>query len=597
MSGIAWKPSREMVEGSNVRAFLQAHGLSSYEALLRRATEDPEWFWPAFFQAVDLKFRRPYRQVLDLSRGKPWARWFVGGLLNYTEWALDRWPQDRLALIWEGEDGEVRRYTFGSLQAEVNRFSNALRALGVREGDRVGIYLPMLPETAVALLAVSRIGAIAVPIFSGFGLEPARVRLKDAEAKALITADGFYRRGKVVPLKETADEAAQGVDSLEAVVVVRRTGTSVPWREGRDHDYGRLVEAASEHYEPLAYDSDAPFMIIYTSGTTGRPKGTLHVHAGFPIKAAQDMWFLFDVKPSDRIFWLTDLGWMMGPWLITGGLILGAAIVLYEGAPDYPAPDRLWQLVEAHEATILGITPTLIRALMAHGAEAVDVHPMPSLRIIGSTGEPWNPEPWHWTLRHVGKGRAPIVNYSGGTEISGGILGCVVTRPLKPTSFNTPVPGVDADVWDEEGRPVRGRVGYLVVKAPNPGMTRGFWRDPERYLQTYWSRYPDVWYHGDLALIDEEGFWVHPGPCRRCAEGRGEARGARGDRVRPRRTLGRPGGRRDRRAGPGKGRSPGGVRDPSAGRPAFGASCPGTDRNGSARHRQTSGAQSGALCA
>ncbi|MCS7064941.1 MAG: AMP-binding protein, partial [Fimbriimonadales bacterium] len=287
--------------------------------------------------------------------------------------------------------------------------------------------------------------------------------------------------------------------------VVERAGRGLSLNPAREVRYTDLLQPGD--YEAPAFDSDQPCMMIYTSGTTGKPKAAFHVHAGFPVKAAQDMYHLFDLKPSDTISWLTDIGWMMGPWLIMGGLILGATVFMYDGSPDHPAPDRLWEMVERHGITVLGLTPTLIRALMREGDEYADRHPMPSLRLLGSTGEPWNPEPWLWTFEHVGKRRAPIINYSGGTEISGGILGCVVLRPLKPCSFNTVVPGVDAAVFNEQGEPVRGEVGYLVVRNVNPGMTRGFWRDPERYLQTYWSHWEGIWDHGDLCLIDADGYW------------------------------------------------------------------------------------------
>ncbi|HCG28646.1 MAG TPA: AMP-dependent synthetase, partial [Chloroflexi bacterium] len=285
--------------------------------------------------------------------------------------------------------------------------------------DRVGIFLPMLAETAIATLACSRIGAIFVPMFSGYGPDAVATRINDASARLLITADGFYRRGAVVSMKATADAALEQTTSIERVLVVRRTGADVPWTAGRDVWWHDIVPTQPDACEPEDTAADDPYMLIYTSGTTGKPKGAVHVHAGFPVKAAQDLAFCFDVHRGDRLFWLTDLGWMMGPWAIAGGLIAGAAIVLFEGTPDYPEPDRLWEVVERHEATILGISPTVVRALMGRGDDWVERHAMPSLTTLGSTGEPWNPGPWLWTFEKVGKGRCPIVNYSGGTEISG----------------------------------------------------------------------------------------------------------------------------------------------------------------------------------
>ncbi len=506
---IAWTPDEGVIARANITAQMCRYGIDSYELFLQRSITDPDWFWRAFFEDIGFHWHTPYQQTLDLSKGKPWAKWFVGGQLNWTYNALDRHVQagrgDRLALIWEGEEGTTRRYTYRQLLEEVNALTRGLLALGVQPGDRVGLFLPFVPEVAIALLAVSRLGAIALPLFSGFGPEPVQTRLQDAEARWLFVADGFPRRGKIVPMKEVADTALEAVDTIERVIVVQRVGRELSLNPSRELRYTELLQEGE--LTPTPFDSDHPCMMIYTSGTTGKPKAAFHVHAGFPIKAAQDMYHLFDLKPDDTISWLTDIGWMMGPWLIMGGLILGATVFMYDGSPDYPAPDRLWSLVEQHGITVLGITPTLIRALMREGEAYADRHPMPSLRLLGSTGEPWNPEPWLWTFEHVGKRRVPIINYSGGTEISGGILGCVVLRPLKPCSFNTVVPGVDAAVFNEQGEPVRGEVGYLVVRNVNPGMTRSFWRDPERYLQTYWSRWSDVWDHGDLCLIDADGFW------------------------------------------------------------------------------------------
>lgn len=506
---IAWRPDEGVIAQANITAQMRRYQIPSYEAFLQRSVEDPDWFWKAFFNDIGFYWHTPYERTVDLSEGKSFAKWFVGGQLNWTYNALERHVQagrgEALALRWEGEEGATRTYTYAQLLGEVNALAQGLQALGVQQGDRVGLFLPFIPETAIALLAVSRIGAIALPLFSGFGPEPILSRMQDAEAEWLFIADGFPRRGKVAPMKETALTALEALPQVKRVIVVERAGRAMRLDPAREVRYADLLQAG-EFVAP-ALDSETPCMMIYTSGTTGKPKAALHVHAGFPIKAAQDMYHLFDLKPSDTISWLTDIGWMMGPWLIMGGLILGATVFMYDGSPDYPAPDRVWDMVERHGVTVLGITPTLIRALMRESAEYADRHPMPTLRLLGSTGEPWNPEPWLWTLAHVGKNRAPIINYSGGTEISGGILGCTVLRPLKPCSFNTVAPGVDADVLNEQGEPVRGEIGLLVVRNLNPGMTRGFWRDRERYLETYWSRFENLWYHGDLSLIDAEGFW------------------------------------------------------------------------------------------
>jgi acetyl-CoA synthetase len=369
----------------------------------------------------------------------------------------------------------------------------------------------MLPETVVAVLAIARIGAIFTPIFSGYAAPAIASRLVDCGAKLLITADGFLRRGAWVDLKSVADAAVAAAPSIKRVIVVPRAGEAleVPWTVGRDEWWGMpsALDEAPDGPALVGQDPETPYMIIYTSGTTGRPKGAVHVHGGFPIKAAQDLAHQFDLGQGDALFWFTDLGWMMGPWAIAGALLLGARLVLYEGAPDHPGPDRLWDLVARHRVTHFGLSPTVIRALMVHGTDPVRAHDRSSLRVLGSTGEPWNPEPWWWYFREVGEGRCPIVNYSGGTEVSGGIVGGNVIGPIKPASFSGPCIGTAADVVDETGRSVRGAVGELVIRAPMPGMTRGFWNDRARYEEAYWARWPGIWAHGDWASIDADGFW------------------------------------------------------------------------------------------
>jgi acetyl-CoA synthetase len=503
------------VRTSRLKRFMDRHGISEYDELLRRATEDVAWFWDAVCQDLELEWYRPYEQVLDTSRGVAWARWFAGGQLNYVHNALDKHVstprRNKLALVWEGEDGVCRKLTYWELWVETNRLANALRALGVGKGDRVGIFMPMVSEVCIASLACSKIGAIYTPIFSGYAAQAIAARLNDCEATILITADGFYRRGNVVAMKETADQAVAQAPSVKHVVVYRRLGRDVPWTTGRDVWWHEVTAAQPRTCETERTDPEDPFMLIYTSGTTGRPKGAVHTHDGFPIKAAQDMAHCFDVQEQDVIFWFTDMGWMMGPWLFIGALTLGATAFCYEGTPDYPRPDRVWEMVERHGMTVLGISPTAIRALIPLGTDWVTKHDLSTLRVLGGTGEPWNPEPWRWYFQHVGGGRCPIINYSGGTEISGGITGCNTIRPLKVCSFVGAIPGMAADVVDEAGEPVRNAVGELVIRQPWPGMTRGFWKDPERYEATYWSRWPGVWVHGDWATIDEDGFWYIQG--------------------------------------------------------------------------------------
>jgi acetyl-CoA synthetase len=486
-------------------------GCVTLEELWQYARDDIARFYHELASEIGLAWFEPYSATLDLSRGLPFARWFVGGRYNASYNCLDRWVHAgrgaQTALVWEGEDGAIRTFTFDELLSQVCKLAGALRRLGVTRGDTVGIYMPLLPETAIALLAVGRIGAIAVPAFSGYGAPALATRLGDAQVKVLLTADGVTRRGKVVDMKTAADAALADVPSVKHVMMVKRTGAHVPWTKGRDVAWEEAVADEPPFVEAERTSSDEPYLLLYTSGSTGKPKGAVHGHAGFPVKVQIDQFLCFDVKPGDRMLWFTDMGWMMGPFLVLGALGLGASIMLYEGTPDYPTADRLWDIVARHRVTHLGIAPTAIRALMVHGDDPPHKHDLSSLRILGSSGEAWNPEPYRWFAQHVGGGRVPIINYSGGTEISGGILGCYPVRALKACAFHGPVFGMDADVVDEHGHSVRGQVGELVIRQSWPGMTQGFWHDEERYLNTYWSRIPNVWVHGDWASVDAEGFW------------------------------------------------------------------------------------------
>ncbi len=509
---VIWKPSREVVERSRLKRFMDRHGIETFDELLKRADDDIEWFWDAAIQDIDIAFYRQYDRVVDLSEGKPWAKWWVGARMNIVQSCLDRHRdagfRDKTAIIWEGEPGEVRKLSYSELDQQVSQLAGALRRLGVAPGDRIGIFMPMCPEVAISVLAAAKIGAVIIPLFSGYGPEAIATRLRDGQAKVLICADGFYRRGQVIQMKETADRALVNSPSVKKVIVHRRVVREIPWTHGRDLVWEVLLEDHPDRARTEELDPEDPMMIIYTSGTTGKPKGTLHVHGGFPVKAAQDMAHGFDVGPDDIVFWYTDLGWMMGPWLIFGTLVLGATMLLYEGTPDHPAANRLWRMVERHKVTVLGVSPTLVRGLMTHGDEVPAHHDLSSLRILGGTGEPWNPEPFHWYFRHIGGGRIPVINYTGGTEVSGGILcGNVITQ-LRPCSFAGPLPGMAADVLDADGKSIKGEVGELVIRNPWPGMTRGFWGDRQRYLETYWSRYEGVWVHGDWAYVDpEDGLW------------------------------------------------------------------------------------------
>jgi acetyl-CoA synthetase len=507
---LAWTASPDVLARSVTARFMREVGIDSYAELVARSVQDRSWFWEAVIRFLGIPFSSPFSTVVDESRGKEWATWFVGGRLNLSAVCVDRWAEEdpgRLALIAEKEGGgEPRRFTFADLQSEVARWGGLLQRLDVRPGEAVAVFLPMSAEAVVAFLAVARIGAIFVPIFSGFGADAIATRLTNPKPKVLICADGFSRRGRLVEMKEVADLAVEIAGGIDHLLVVAYSGRSVPLIEGRDVLLDHAL-AQAEAAPPLATESESPVMIAYTSGTTGRPKGSVHVHGGLTVKVAQEGAFQLDAQPGDRLLWATDMGWIMGPWSVVAALANGAAVATYDGAPDHPHSGRLWELAEKLELTILGISPTLIRALQPHGTEPVRASNLSKLRIFGSTGEPWNPDPWWWLFGEVGGRQIPIVNISGGTEVGACILSVNLMQGLKPTSLGGPSLGMAADVFDSAGNSIRGEVGELVVKESWPGMTRGFWDDQDRYLSTYWQRWKGVWAHGDWATVDDDGFW------------------------------------------------------------------------------------------
>src|SRR5215204_1248948 len=511
---VAWTPTEDVIERAQLTRFMRQTGANNFDEVYRKSIENVEDFTAEVLKFLDINFNPPYEKLLDTSDGIEWSKWCVGGGLNITEMCVDRWAnndetKNQPAVIWEGEEGKVRTLTYAELMSEVEYCSASLRNLGLTKGDAIGIHMPMVPETVIALLSIGRIGAIAVPVFSGYGVEAIVSRLKDVKAKALFTCDGFPRRGKFFKATDIIDEVLPRVRSIKRLYTVPRAKAfGEPtlfqwidfWNEGEPD-----IKEFSRPQPTLAED---PLIILYTSGTTGKPKGIAHTHCGFPIKAAQDMAFGTDVGKGTRISWVTDIGWMMGPWLIYGALINGATMVLYDGAPDFPAPDRMWEFCARHKVEILGISPTLVRALATKGDDLPKKHDLSALRAFASTGEPWNPAPWWWLFEKVGDSRLPIINYSGGTEISGGILMGNPLLPIKPCSFPAPCPGIDAALLDETGAPVEsGKVGELAIRQPWIGMARGFWQEPERYLETYWSRFDGIWVHGDWAMQDEDGHW------------------------------------------------------------------------------------------
>jgi acetyl-CoA synthetase len=503
-----WSPSDEEIESANLTRLARRLGVERYHDLHRISIEEPERFWPAVVEDLGLEFSEPWQQVLDTQRGPEWATWFTGGKLNLAWNCVHRWAAGELAeeeaAVWQGEDGTRLSLTWREFSDQVFALAEGLGSIGIGEGDAVGIFLPMSPQVAIASHACAHLGAVQVPIFSGFAPPAIAARLADAKAKAVISADGSLRRGQVVPMKQIVDEALESAPAVTHTVVWRRLGLDdVPMTVGRDRFWDELVEDTSGDLPPRQVDSEHPYLLAYTSGTTGRPKGALHVQAGFLVSIAREVAYQANVKPGDRIHFATDMGWIMGPWTVVGGGACGATVVYAEGAPDHPA-DRIWKLVEAERVTMLGISPTLVRALIPKGDPETDLS---SLNAICTTGEPWNRDPYLWLFEHVGGGSTPIVNCSGGTEVGACFLSTCVTEPIKAVALGFPALGQDMDVFGPDGNPIRGEVGELVCKRPWPGMTRGIWGDDERYLDTYWRRFPRVWTHGDWASVDEDGYW------------------------------------------------------------------------------------------
>jgi acetyl-CoA synthetase len=511
MSDFIWEPTQEYIDNANVTRLMKRHGIDDFHDLVKRSQDDIEWFWQAAIDDLGIEFFEPFDKLLDDSRGSQWPRWFTGGSVNLTHNCVDRHAvstPDAAALRWEGEEGATRVLSYAELDREVSKVANGLSDLGIGEGDAVGVYMPMVPEAAIAMYAIAKLGAIYMPIFSGFGAPAITTRLEDAQAKALLTCDGFYRRGSKVAMKPVADEAVAASPSVEHVVVLARFGDMDVPMGPRDHWWADVFGGASSERKAARLDPETPFMIAYTSGTTGKPKGSVHVHGGFLVKIAQEVAYQLDAKPGDVLYWVTDMGWIMGPLEMVGTHAAGATVLMYEGAPNYPESDRLWSICASHGVTILGVSPTLVRALMPAGEEAVRKHDLSKIRIMGSTGEPWNPEPYKWFHEVVGGGRAPIMNLSGGTEVGACFLGQSPVIPTKVCSLGTPSLGMAMAVLNAEGEPCGvGEVGELVCTKPWPAQTRGFWNAPDRYISTYWSRWPDMWVHGDWASIDADGFW------------------------------------------------------------------------------------------
>ncbi|MEO0097953.1 MAG: acetate--CoA ligase [candidate division WOR-3 bacterium] len=505
-----YNPPKELVENSNIKKLMDKYGIKTLDELLEKSQKNIEWWWEE--RAKELEWFSPWKKVLEWKL--PFAKWFVDGKFNIVHNALDRHiktpRKNKVAYIFEGEPGEVEYWSYYKLYKEVNKLANALKKLGVKRGDRVTIYLPMIPQLPIAMLACAKIGAIHSVVFSGFSSQALKDRIVDAEAKVLITADGGYRRGKTVPLKTNSDEALKECPTVEKVIVYKRTGEKIPMKEGRDLWWHEITEKESDYCETEIMDSEDILYLLYTSGTTGKPKGVVHVHGGYAVGTYTTLKYVFDIKDEDIWWCAADIGWVTGhSYIVYAPLMLGATSILYEGAPDYPDPGRWWKIIEREGVTILYTSPTAIRMHMRYGEQWANKYNLSTLRLLGSVGEPINPEAWRWYYKHIGKERCPIMDTWWQTETGTFIVSPLPITPLKPGSATKPLPGFNADVYTSDGRKIKpNENGFAVITSPWPAMLRTLYKDPERYKQVYWSRFPNVYLTGDSCTIDEDGyFW------------------------------------------------------------------------------------------
>jgi len=514
LSEFEFIPTEKQIQESNIYKFMKKHNISSLDELSLKSKDNLEWFWKSVDEDLGIVWDSPYEKILDTSKGIAWSKWFVNGKTNIYKSSVEKFVKktpDKIAYYFESEDGKTSQITYSELDFKVSKLANGLKSLGVRKGDVVAIYLPMVEEAILSVLAAAKIGAIQTIIFSGYSSDSLHVRLKDCNAKILIASDGFHRKGKIISQKKSIETALIDTVVEKTIVISYKGGDEYVESENLIF-YDSLVSSQDVICKTEVLDSEDPLFILYTSGTTGKPKGVVHTHGGFSVFAAHQSAYLIDTQAQDTLFWPADIGWITGlVWNVYGLLMMGASAVIYDGALDFPTSDRIWKMLSDYNATIFGISPTAVRMFKKNNVEPLKLFSLDKIKNIPTTGEPLDEDSWWWLYEKVGNKKIPIMNLSGGTEIGGAMLSVFPGMKLKPSTVGIPVPGMNLDVVDDELNSVREKNGYLVIKSPWPAMTRGLLNDDKRYLETYWSRFENIWFHGDYVFVDKDNLWYMRG--------------------------------------------------------------------------------------